>query len=205
MADGLWPRPGGLRLLAGVAPRQAARGGWLFGAALSLIGALGVFGLQNGAAFLIAWEIMSLGGAVMILLGERLRPASGRSVLFMLALLEVGAVALVLAFVILGLAGSLSFGLRRFAARLRCRGPMQFGVGVLLLIGFGAKLGLLPFYEWFPGAYGAGSGASGAFLSGVVLNAAFFGLSPRPARTGCRRRRAVPFPVPAISSSSWRC
>ena len=53
----------------------------------------------------------------------------------------------------------------------------QVGVGLLLLAGFGAKLGLLPFYEWFPGAYGSGSGASGAILSGVVLNAAFFGLA----------------------------
>ena len=50
-------------------------------------------------------------------------------------------------------------------------------VGVLFVIGFGAKLGLLPFYEWFPGAYGSGSGASGAIMSGVVLNAAYFGLS----------------------------
>ena len=50
-------------------------------------------------------------------------------------------------------------------------------MGLLFLIGFGAKLGLLPFYEWFPGAYGSGSGASGAIMSGVVLNAAFFGLS----------------------------
>ena len=59
---------------------------------------------------------------------------------------------------------------------------MQVVVGVLLVIGFGAKLGLLPFYEWFPGAYGAGSGASGAILSGVVLNAAFFALSRGAAR-----------------------
>ena len=50
-------------------------------------------------------------------------------------------------------------------------------MGLLFLVGFGAKLGLLPFYEWFPGAYGSGSGASGAIMSGVVLNAAFFGLS----------------------------
>ncbi len=54
-------------------------------------------------------------------------------------------------------------------------GEQLFG-GLLLLIGFGAKLGLLAFYEWFPGAYGAGSGATGALLSGVVLNAAFFAL-----------------------------
>ena len=55
--------------------------------------------------------------------------------------------------------------------------PVQIGLGVLFLIGFGAKLGLLPFYEWFPGAYGSGSGATGAVMSGVVLNAAFFALA----------------------------
>ena len=160
--------------LASPAPRGHSQ--WLFGAALSLIGALGVFGLDNGAAFLVAWEIMSFGGAVM-LLGERLSPAGGRSVLFMLALLEVGAVALVLAVVLLAdAAGSLSFALFPMAA-LSLSGAMRVFVVVLLVIGFGAKLGLLPFYEWFPSAYGSGSGASGALMSGVVLNAGFFGLS----------------------------
>ena len=159
-----------------MSPSKLGTGGWLFGAALSLVGALGVFGLQNGAALLIAWETMSLGGAVMIL-SERIEASRGRTVLFMLALLEVGAVALLLAVAILGLgAGSLDFG--QFVARAPfLTTATEAGVGLLLLVGFGAKLGLLPFYEWFPGAYGSGSGASGAIMSGVVLNAAFFGLS----------------------------
>jgi hydrogenase-4 component B len=156
-------------------PAPQARGGWLFGAALSLIGALGVFGIDNGAGFLIAWEVMSLGGAVM-LLGERRPTSTGRSVLFMLALLEVGAVALLVAIVLLTFPeGSLSFAAFPATAGL-LSSPVQIFVGVLLVIGFGAKLGLLPFYEWFPSAYGGGSGASGALLSGIVLNAAFFGL-----------------------------
>jgi hydrogenase-4 component B len=155
------------------APRQ---GGWVLGAAASLIGALGVFGLQDAVSFLVAWEIMSLGGAVM-LLGENLASETGRPVLFMLALLEAGAVALILAFVLLaGHADSLSFGDFAASGAVMSR-PEQLWVGVLLLIGFGAKLGLLPFYEWFPGAYGSGSGATGVFMSGVVLNAAFFALS----------------------------
>ena len=159
-----------------MSPSKLGIGGWLFGAALSLIGALGVFGLQNGAALLIAWETMSLGGAVMIL-SERLEPSRGRTVLFMLVLLEVGAVALLLAVAILGLqASSLDFA--AFVARApSLSAAIEVGVGLLLLVGFGAKLGLLPFYEWFPGAYGSGSGASGAILSGVVLNAAYFGLA----------------------------
>ena len=119
---------------------------------------------------------MSLGGAVMIV-GENLEPSRGRTVLFMLALLEVGAVALVLAIAILGVRIS-SLQLSDFNdAAVGLSQPAQVGMGLLFLIGFGAKLGLLPFYEWFPGAYGSGSGASGAIMSGVVLNAAFFGLS----------------------------
>jgi hydrogenase-4 component B len=155
-------------------PAPQGRAAWLFGASLSLIGALGVFGLRDGAAFLIAWEIMSFGGAVMIL-GERLSPSNGRPVLFMLALLEVGAVALIVAILLLGYpAQSLSF--EGFSSAAALPDEARIFIGVLLIIGFGAKLGLLPFYEWFPAAYGAGSGASGALLSGVVLNAAFFGL-----------------------------
>jgi hydrogenase-4 component B len=157
-------------------PSHEGRRGWLFGAAMSLLGALGVFGLQNGAGLLIAWEAMSLGGAVMIL-SEDLETARDRTVLFMLALLEVGAVALVLAIALLGRhASALDFAQFNSGAATLSQ-PVQIGIGVLLLIGFGAKLGLLPFYEWFPGAYGSGSGASGAIMSGVVLNAAFFALA----------------------------
>ncbi|MBU6463491.1 MAG: hydrogenase 4 subunit B [Proteobacteria bacterium] len=157
-------------------PSPTGKRGWLFGAAISLLGALGVFGLQNGAALLIAWETMSLGGAVMIL-SENLDRARGRTVLFMLALLEVGAVALLLAIAILGVRNS-SLDFTQFDANANgLSQSFQIGIGLLFLIGFGAKLGLLPFYEWFPGAYGSGSGASGAIMSGVVLNAAFFALS----------------------------
>ena len=155
-------------------PAQSARAGWLFGAACSLLGALGVFGLQHGGFFLLAWELMSLGGAVMIL-SERLADRPGTSVLFMLAMLEVGSVALLVAVIIMALPVQ-GLGFADFAhAGTLVTAPAL--VGVLFVIGFGAKLGLLPFYEWFPGAYGSGSGASGAIMSGVVLNAAYFGLS----------------------------
>ncbi len=155
-------------------PNPSGQRGWLAGAAFSLLGALGVFGLQDGIAFLVAWEVMSLGGAVMIL-GEKLAHPGGRCVLFMLSLLEVGSVALVCAFLLLGRDG---FSFAQFAAQAMALPAWQQAcAGVLLLIGFGAKLGLLPFYEWFPAAYGAGSGASGNLLSGMILNAAFFGLS----------------------------
>ena len=155
-------------------PEQSGRAGWLFGAACSLLGALGVFGIQHGGFFLLAWELMSLGGAVMIL-AERLTGRTGSSVLFMLAMLEVGTVALLVAIIIMALPRQ-GLGFTNFA-QAGALVTVPALVGILFVIGFGAKLGLLPFYEWFPGAYGSGSGASGAIMSGVVLNAAYFGLS----------------------------
>jgi hydrogenase-4 component B len=146
--------------------------GWVTGAALSLLGALGVLGLQDGASFLIAWEGLSLGGAVM-LLAERRTRQSGQDNLFMLALLELGSVALLLAVLMLG--PGLDFAAYAGHWQGMAAAP-AFLLACLWLVGFGAKLGLLPFYEWYPGAYGQGSGATGALLSGAVMNAAYFAL-----------------------------
>lgn len=156
------------------APRKRSEAGWALGAALSLLGALGVSGFSEGAAFLIAWEAMSFGGAAMILSENQ---GSGRPVLFMLALLETGLILLLLAILVLGgLASGLDFG--RFPSVAQdLSAHWRFALTMLLLLGFGAKLGLLPFYEWYPGAYASASGATGVIMSGVVLNAAYFALS----------------------------
>jgi len=155
-------------------PVHKGRPGWLFGAAMSLIGAVGVFGVRDGAGFLIAWELMSFGGALMIL-SEKLSADPGRPTLFMLGLLEIGAVALLVAILLLAVAtNTLSFA--GFGNTGNMTPPLLTFIGLLLIVGFGAKLGLLPFYEWFPTAYATGSGVSGVLMSGVVLNAAFYGL-----------------------------
>jgi hydrogenase-4 component B len=114
----------------------------------------------------------------VMLLSEHTSLDTGRSVLYMLALLEVGAVAILLALLLLaqGPGGSAAFSGFSAGASSLSTGMRGF-IGVLVLVGFGAKLGLLPFYEWFPSAYASGSGASGAVMSGIVLNAAFFALS----------------------------
>ncbi|WP_308389494.1 proton-conducting transporter membrane subunit [Acidithiobacillus sp. AMEEHan] len=162
-------------LAAFLSPCRARRPGlWYAGAAVALLGSLGVAGLQEGIAFLIAWEFLSFGGAIL-LLADGAAPAerSGQSNLYMLALLEIGAVALLLCVLLLG-AGNTQFS--AWSQSWAQYGADAFGIAALFLIGFGAKLGVLPFYEWYPGAYGSGTGASGALLSGVVLNVAYFAL-----------------------------
>jgi len=156
-------------------PQGRSPRGWSFGAAMGLLGAFGVAGLQDAMSFLVAYEIVSLGGAVMILADGR-RSQPGRPVLFMLALLEVGAVAIFAAYLALSAAGG-SIDFAHFSAAMTSLpNGVRLLLGLLLLLGFGAKLGLIPFNEWFPDAYDAASGATGALMSGIILNAAFFGL-----------------------------
>ena len=156
------------------APSGPHPGRWVFGAALGLLGALGVFGLHNGAGLFIAWEAMTL-GAVLILLADRSDDAGGRAGFFMLTLLEIGAGGLLLALAALSVSG---LGFAAIAARLHTLSfwPVLM-FGLLIAAGAGAKLGLLPFYEWFPEAYGQARGSSGALFSGLFLNAAWFVLA----------------------------
>lgn len=157
------------------ASSRAANRYWLAGLSMTLLGALGVFGLQDSMSFLIAWEVMSVGGAVMIL-GEGVSKHTGSPMLFMLALLEVGAVSILLVLLLLGnRSGACSFATFASPAGISTVGTLI--AGLLLVFGFGAKLGVLPFYEWFPAAYGSGSGATGVIFSGIVLNAAFYALA----------------------------
>lgn len=148
---------------------------WYTAAAITIVGAIGVAGLQDSVSFLISWEIMSLAGAYL-LLGDRKSATeeSSRSNFFMLALLEVGSVALLLGLIVLGTRdpGFITFGHAWAQKSTR----VTIWIGLLFTIGFGAKLGLLPFYEWYPAAYSSGRGASGSILSGIVLNVTWFAL-----------------------------
>ncbi len=146
VADGFRTGAGAHGLLA-VDAGRAGEAGWLFGAAASLIGALGVFGLSNGAGLLIAWEIMSFGGAAMIF-GKAQPDPGGRFCSCWGCWKQA----------------PWRFWRRRaagggqrffsFAAFVAAAPVMPFSlcipIAVLLVIGFGAKLRLLPFYEWSP-------------------------------------------------------
>jgi hydrogenase-4 component F len=54
--------------------------------------------------------------------------------------------------------------------------PWVRGAFVLLLVGYGTKMGLAPFHAWKPDAYGEAPGVLGAILAGGVTNIAFLAL-----------------------------
>lgn len=47
---------------------------------------------------------------------------------------------------------------------------------VLLLVGFGTKMGLAPFHTWLPDAHSEAPSVASALLSGALLNCAFLGI-----------------------------
>ena len=54
--------------------------------------------------------------------------------------------------------------------------PWLHGGFVLLLVGYGTKMGLAPMHTWKPDAYGEAPGVVGALLAGGVTNGAFLAL-----------------------------
>jgi len=54
--------------------------------------------------------------------------------------------------------------------------PWLHGALVLLLVGYGTKMGLAPMHTWKPDAYGEASGVVGALLAGGLTNCAFLAL-----------------------------
>ena len=173
MAYGLRPPARGLRLRA-CSPSTRGAPGWLSGAAISLVGALGVLDSRRGGV------ADRLGTNEPGRRGDNLARTSSRRAAEPSCSMwrcSKSAVALVLAIAILGARIS-SLQLSDFnGAAVGLSEPAQIGMASSSSSDSERSSVSLPFDEWFPGAYGSGSGASGVIMSGVVLDAAFFGLS----------------------------
>lgn len=57
------------------------------------------------------------------------------------------------------------------------RAPWLKGAWILLLVGYGTKMGLAPLHTWLPDAHSEAPSPVSALLSGVLLNGAFLGIA----------------------------
>ena len=133
-----------------------------------------VVGADQGFLFLLAWEIVTL--TLYLLAGlDRERPGTLLAAYFSGAMSKVGGGALLAAFALL-YARTGSFQFHAWAAAAPHLGSgTRAAVFVLLLIGFGTKVGMLPFQGPLPLGYAATPGAAAALVS-LALNAGFYGL-----------------------------
>ncbi len=122
---------------------------------------------------LLAWEVMSILTYLLVTV-EWDHPGRPRAAFLMLALSEIGFVAMAVAFALIG---GLAPGadLASLAAH-HATGAVADAAFVLFFIGFGAKSGLVPLQGWLPEAHPAAPSNVSSLLSAVVVKAAIYGL-----------------------------
>src|SRR5579885_3508985 len=99
-----------------------------------------------------------------------------RASFLMLAVSELGTVAIFIAFLLLfRAAGSFGFAALRAAAATLST-PLRSAVFLLAFVGFGAKAGILPLQLWLPEAHPAAPSHISALLSAVIIKLGIYGM-----------------------------
>lgn len=142
--------------------------------ALLLLALALVIGADQAFLFLLAWEAVTV--SIFLIAGaERERPGTLVAAYFGGTMNKLGGGSLLAAFALMyAHTGSFSFAAWADAAAGLGSG-LRGTVFALLLVGFGTKIGLLPFQGPLPLGYAAAPGAASASLS-VALNVGFYGL-----------------------------
>jgi hydrogenase-4 component B len=143
---------------------------------LALLASLSVLVAGSVTVFLVSWESMTLTSSLLVLRNHRRQGVADAAFLF-LALGEVGFMMIVAAFVLLAIHAH-SFDLVVLASRVHTMpAGTRNAVFVLALLGFGFKVGLVPFHIWLPVAHPAAPADGSAFLSGMVIKLGIYGIA----------------------------
>lgn len=125
----------------------------------------------DGIFFFMSWEVMSLAPFFLLCLPNAKAAKRPPSLTYFVAA-HLGALPLLLLFAAMTvLAGSSSF-----PAYAALKDAPLGAFFLLALIGFGTKMGLVPFHGWMPEVYPSAPGHAAAVLSGVIVNAGVYGL-----------------------------
>jgi formate hydrogenlyase subunit 3/multisubunit Na+/H+ antiporter MnhD subunit len=141
---------------------------------LTLAGNLGVFIAADLVSFYLTYSVVSL--AAWGLIAHHSTPGSRRAGVIYVALAVLGEAFLLMAFVFMADAvpdGSL---LIRDAVAVLPASPWRNASLMLLILGFGLKIGLVPGHVWMPLAYTAAPIPAAAVLSGAAVKSGVIGL-----------------------------
>jgi len=128
---------------------------------------------RDGVMFLIAWEMLAWTSYLAVVLEVEDRRAH-RAGFLMLAVSELGSFGLVVAILVMG--GG-RFGFEDLATgATRLTDPTRSLVFLGLVVGFGAKIGLLPLQLWLSEAHPAAPSHISAVLSAVIVKLGIYGL-----------------------------
>lgn len=127
---------------------------------------------ENGFAFLISWELMSLSSLMLVIFEFHNKDTLKAGVNYMVQM-HLSVVFLVLGFIWLFVnTGSFNFS---------SLGGLTFSnqsiwIFILLLIGFAIKAGFIPFHTWLPHAHPAAPSHISGVMSGVIVKLGIYGI-----------------------------
>lgn len=141
---------------------------------LSLTGCLGVFMAGDLVTFYMLFALVSLSAYGLVVHDGSTR--ARRAAAIYLALAVLGEAFLLIAFIRLAAhAPGESLRIDHVTTALR-NAPLRDGTILLLLLGFGVKMGLAPLHGWLPIAHPAAPAAGSAVLSGAIIKTGVIGL-----------------------------
>lgn len=147
--------------------RGLASGYLLIFAALTVILTAG-----DAFTFIFAWESLTLSFYLLTSLSRRSKEQAEDSWLT-LGIQKIGGASLLVGFLLLaGSSSSLQFSQW---ASIQV-GTLHDIAYALIVIGFGAKLGIVPLQSWMPSGYSRAIGPTRAAMAGIAANAAVYGL-----------------------------
>src|SRR6202140_2448281 len=124
-------------------------------------------------AFMLAWETMALSSYFLVTTQHRIPEIRQAGFLYLL-IAHLGAIAILLSFGVLqGGTWHFTFDAMRAAHLAPNWATIAF---CLALVGFGAKVGLVPLHVWLPEAHPAAPSPVSALMSGVMLKTALYGM-----------------------------
>jgi formate hydrogenlyase subunit 3/multisubunit Na+/H+ antiporter MnhD subunit len=150
--------------------RKKADGGrfavwWL----MTLTGSLGVFIAADLVSFYLFFTLVSLAAYGLVIFDETF--AARRAGALYVSLAVLGEAFLLMAFVLLAPSNPNGSILIRDAAAELSTSPWRDVTLVLLIMGFGLKIGLVPLHVWMPLAYTAAPIPAAAVLGGAAVKA----------------------------------
>ncbi|HQS46783.1 MAG: hypothetical protein B7Z41_06285 [Rhizobiales bacterium 12-66-7] len=154
--------------------KDPRRGGFCVWWLLTLSGSFGVFIVADVASFYLAFALVSL--AAFGLSAHDDTAEARRAGIVYLTLTLFGEALLIAAFVMLASGSPQANPLIRDAVAQWPLSPWRDTILLLLVVGFGLKMGLVPLHVWMPLAHSVAPVPASAVLSGIVVKAGVIGL-----------------------------
>jgi formate hydrogenlyase subunit 3/multisubunit Na+/H+ antiporter MnhD subunit len=138
---------------------------------LLLAAMLTVLVVRDGIAFVMAWEVMTVASFLLVAFDHADAEVRRAGWIYIVAS-HVGVACVLGMFVLLGRVGSYDFA--------TLAGPHSAGIattaGVLGLVGFGVKAGIVPLHVWLPEAHAAAPSHVSALMSAVLIKLGIYGV-----------------------------